>query len=115
MPNPFELLGKTNSLWISIWVFDTSLTNEWAHIHSCRSNSSASNRGKRKKIQSSKSASNIVQLGQGGPPTTPEPDYSCTDSEGESDVEPRDITGLANRLSSVQLQPVENSGNSNTR
>ncbi|XP_048517673.1 protein shank isoform X8 [Dendroctonus ponderosae] len=81
---------------------------------SSRCNSSASNRAKRKKIPTSKSASNIVQLSYTGPPITPEPDYSCTDSEVESDVEPRDVTGLASRLSSVQLQPVENSGNSNT-
>jgi len=81
-----------------------------------RSNSSASNRGKRKKIPTSKSASNLVQIGHSnGPPTTPEPDYSCTDSDVDSEAEQRDITGLAGRLSSVQLQPVENSGNSNTR
>ncbi|XP_048517627.1 SH3 and multiple ankyrin repeat domains protein 3 isoform X2 [Dendroctonus ponderosae] len=90
-------------------------TNPYAQpFRTSRCNSSASNRAKRKKIPTSKSASNIVQLSYTGPPITPEPDYSCTDSEVESDVEPRDVTGLASRLSSVQLQPVENSGNSNT-
>ncbi|KAL1509531.1 hypothetical protein ABEB36_004246 [Hypothenemus hampei] len=83
-----------------------------------RSNSSASNRIKRKKIPTSKSASNIVQLNHGPiinhPPSTPEPDYSCTDSEGDSEVEERNISVLARRLSSTQLQPLENSGNSNT-
>ncbi|CAH1128890.1 unnamed protein product [Ceutorhynchus assimilis] len=89
-------------------------TNPYAQpMPTSRSNSSVSNRGKRKKIPTSKSASNIVQMGH-GPPTTPEPDYSCTDSEAESDGEQRNITGLASRLSSVQLQPIENSGNSNT-
>ncbi|XP_066154300.1 SH3 and multiple ankyrin repeat domains protein 2 isoform X7 [Euwallacea fornicatus] len=90
-------------------------TNPYAQpFRTARSNSTASNRTKRKKISTSKSASNIVQLGHAGPPTTPEPDYSCTDSEEEVEVEQRDLTGLAGRLSSVQLQPVENSGNSNT-
>uniref|UniRef100_A0AAR5P7P9 PDZ domain-containing protein n=1 Tax=Dendroctonus ponderosae TaxID=77166 RepID=A0AAR5P7P9_DENPD len=90
-------------------------TNPYAQpFRTSRCNSSASIRAKRKKIPTSKSASNIVQLSYTGPPITPEPDYSCTDSEVESDVEPRDVTGLASRLSSVQLQPVENSGNSNT-
>lgn len=90
-------------------------TNPYAQpIRTSRSNSSASNRGKRKKLPTSKSASSIIQLAHSGVPTIPEPDYSCTDSEGESDTEQRDVIGLATRLSSVQLQPVENSGNSNT-
>ncbi|XP_050299249.1 protein shank isoform X2 [Anthonomus grandis grandis] len=80
-----------------------------------RSNSSASNRSKRKKLPTSKSASSILQMSQSnGPPTTPEPDYSCSDSENDSEAEQRDIIGLAGRLSAVQLQPIENSGNSNT-
>lgn len=52
---------------------------------------------------------------QAGSPPIPEPDYSCTDSEGESEEEQREHNTLAARIMSVQLQPVENSGNSNTR
>lgn len=55
------------------------------------------------------------KLVQSGAPPIPEPDYSCTDSEGESDDEHKDSTSLAAKLMSVQLHPVENSGNSNTR
>lgn len=50
-----------------------------------------------------------------GPPPIPEPDYSCSESEVDSDVEQKDISKLQTRLSAVQLHPVENSGNSNTR
>lgn len=64
---------------------------------------------------SSKSTSSITKLAQIGAPPIPEPDYSCTDSEGESEDEQKDATTLASKLMNVQLQPVENSGNSNTR
>lgn len=64
---------------------------------------------------SSKSTSSITKLAQTSAPPIPEPDYSCTDSEGESEDEQKDVTTLASKLMSVQLQPVENSGNSNTR
>ncbi|KAF7280771.1 hypothetical protein GWI33_005499 [Rhynchophorus ferrugineus] len=94
----------------------TSQTNQYAQpIRNSRSNSTVSNRSKRKKLPTSKSASSIVQIGQhSSPPSIPEPDYSCTDSEGDSDTEQRDVSSLASRLSTVQLQPIENSGNSNT-
>ncbi|CAH0560754.1 unnamed protein product [Brassicogethes aeneus] len=76
-----------------------------------RSNSSAGVRDRRKKIPCSKSASNVAELSKSSTPTIPEPDYSCSESENDSD---KDIHSLATRLSSVQLLPVENSGNSNT-
>lgn len=61
-------------------------------------------------------SSNVVILAQNnGPPPIPEPDYSCSESEAESDEERKDMSKLQNRLSAVQLHPVENSGNSNTR
>ncbi|XP_030754925.1 SH3 and multiple ankyrin repeat domains protein 3 isoform X3 [Sitophilus oryzae] len=89
--------------------------NQYAQpIRTSRSNSTVSNRSKRKKIPVSKSTPSIVQIAHSSPPSIPEPDYSCTDSEAESDREPRDISTLAARLSTVQLQPIENSGNSNT-
>lgn len=72
-------------------------------------------RERRKKLVSSKSVSNMTKLAQSGAPPIPEPDYSCTDSEGESDDGHKDGSTLAAKLMSVQLQPVENSGNSNTR
>lgn len=75
----------------------------------------AGSRERRKKLVSSKSTSSITKLSQSGAPPIPEPDYSCTDSEGESDDEHKDTVTLATKLMSVQLQPVENSGNSNTR
>lgn len=57
----------------------------------------------------------MTKLAQTSAPPIPEPDYSCTDSEGESDDEHKETSSLAVKLMSVQLQPVENSGNSNTR
>lgn len=50
-----------------------------------------------------------------GPPPIPEPDYSCSESEVETDEERKDMSKLQTRLAAVQLHPVENSGNSNTR
>lgn len=55
-------------------------------------------------------------------PTIPDPDYSCSEAEDEEadlsvtvrKVRHNDINKLTNRLNAVQLQPVENSGNSNT-
>ncbi|XP_049825338.1 SH3 and multiple ankyrin repeat domains protein 2 isoform X3 [Aethina tumida] len=76
-----------------------------------RSHSSAGTR-RHKKIPCSKSASNVVDLSKSNTPPIPEPDYSCSESEGETDEE-KDCSNLATRLSSVQLHPVENSGNSN--
>lgn len=64
---------------------------------------------------SSKSASSITKLAQTSAPPIPEPDYSCSDSEVESEDERKNSSSLATKLMSVQLQPVENSGNSNTR
>lgn len=55
----------------------------------------------------------VILTQSGGPPPIPEPDYSC--SESESDEEDKDLNKLSSRLSAVQLQPIENSGNSNTR
>lgn len=64
---------------------------------------------------SSKSTSSITKLAQTSAPPIPEPDYSCSDSEVESEDERKNSSSLASKLMSVQLQPVENSGNSNTR
>lgn len=64
---------------------------------------------------SSKSTSSITKLAHTGAPPIPEPDYSCSDSEVESEDEHKNSSSLATKLMSVQLQPVENSGNSNTR
>lgn len=72
-------------------------------------------RERRKKLPVSKSASNVVKLAQPNAPPIPEPDYSCTDSEGESEDEQKDSNSLASRINNLHLQPVENSGNSNTR
>lgn len=72
-------------------------------------------RERRRKLVSSKSTSSISKLAQPSAPPIPEPDYSCTDSEGDTDDERKDPSSLAAKLMSVQLQPVENSGNSNTR
>ncbi|CAH1977635.1 unnamed protein product [Acanthoscelides obtectus] len=89
-------------------------TNPYAQpIRASRSNSTGS-RERRKKIVQSKSANSMVKLAQGVTPSIPEPDYSCTDSEVESDEERKEPESLAARISSVHLQPVENSGNSNT-
>lgn len=73
-------------------------------------------RERKKRTPSGGSSSNVVILAQNnGPPPIPEPDYSCSESEVESDEERKDISKLQTRLSAVQLHPVENSGNSNTR
>ncbi|XP_045478801.1 SH3 and multiple ankyrin repeat domains protein 3 isoform X12 [Harmonia axyridis] len=66
-----------------------------------------------RKIPTSKSASNVMVTSPGDTPSIPEPDYSCSESEGESDEENKNSSSLASRLTAVQLQPVENSGNSN--
>jgi SH3/ankyrin repeat-containing protein len=74
----------------------------------------AGTRERRRKISSSKSASNVVHMSQGNAPPIPEPDYSCSESERESEEEQKDHT-MVSRLATVHLQQVENSGNSNTR
>ncbi|XP_045478792.1 SH3 and multiple ankyrin repeat domains protein 3 isoform X4 [Harmonia axyridis] len=82
-------------------------------IQTSRSNSSASMKDRLRKIPTSKSASNVMVTSPGDTPSIPEPDYSCSESEGESDEENKNSSSLASRLTAVQLQPVENSGNSN--
>lgn len=89
-------------------------TNPYAQpIRASRSHSSAGTRERRRKISSSKSASNVVLMAQGNAPPIPEPDYSCSESERESEEEKEHAA--VPRLQSGHLQPVENSGNSNTR
>ncbi|KAK9886959.1 hypothetical protein WA026_019217 [Henosepilachna vigintioctopunctata] len=83
-------------------------------IQTTRSNSSASMKERLRKIPTSLSASNVRVTSPGDTPTIPEPDYSCSESEVETDEENKNNSNLAARLSAVQLQPVENSGNSNT-
>jgi SH3/ankyrin repeat-containing protein len=83
-------------------------------IRASRSHSTAGTRERRRKISSSKSASNVVHMSQGNAPPIPEPDYSCSESERESEEEQKDHT-MVSRLATVHLQQVENSGNSNTR
>lgn len=68
-----------------------------------------------RKIPTSKSASNVMVTSPGETPSIPEPDYSCSESEAETDEENKNSSSLASRLTAVQLQPVENSGNSNAR
>ncbi|XP_068907345.1 SH3 and multiple ankyrin repeat domains protein 3 isoform X6 [Tenebrio molitor] len=82
-------------------------------IRASRSHSTAGTRERRRKISSSKSASNVVHMSQGNAPPIPEPDYSCSESERESEEEQKDHT-MVSRLATVHLQQVENSGNSNT-
>ncbi|RZB49894.1 SH3 and multiple ankyrin repeat domains protein 3, partial [Asbolus verrucosus] len=82
-------------------------------IRASRSHSTAGSRERRRKISSSKSASNVVLISQGNTPPIPEPDYSCSESDRESEEEPKDLALIA-RLPTVHLHPVENSGNSNT-
>ncbi|CAG9854994.1 unnamed protein product [Phyllotreta striolata] len=86
-------------------------TNPYAQpIRASRSNSTGS-RERRKKSASNKPIGKTAQ--PGGPPI-PEPDYSCTDSDGETDeVQRKTSETLAGRLNNVQLQAAENSGNSN--
>ncbi|KAL3266685.1 hypothetical protein HHI36_010847 [Cryptolaemus montrouzieri] len=83
-------------------------------IQTMRSNSSASMKDRLRKIPTSKSAMNVRITSPGETPTIPEPDYSCSESEVDTDEENKNGVSLASRLSAVQLQPVENSGNSNT-
>lgn len=79
-------------------------------IRASRSHSTGS-RERRKKTSSNKLNSKLAQ--PGGPPI-PEPDYSCTDSEGETeDIQRKTADTLASRINSIQLQATENSGNSN--
>ncbi|XP_044748029.1 SH3 and multiple ankyrin repeat domains protein 3 isoform X5 [Coccinella septempunctata] len=82
-------------------------------IQTTRSNSSASMKDRLRKIPTSKSASNVTVISSGETPSIPEPDYSCSESEAETDEENKNSSSLASRLTAVQLQPVENSGNSN--
>ncbi|CAH1235135.1 unnamed protein product [Diabrotica balteata] len=90
---------------------DTQQSNPYAQpIRASRSHSTGS-RERRKKVVSSKSNPKLSQ--QPGAPPIPEPDYSCTDSEGESESVPRKTDSLASRINSIQLQATENSGNSN--
>ncbi|XP_028132157.2 SH3 and multiple ankyrin repeat domains protein 2 isoform X3 [Diabrotica virgifera virgifera] len=90
---------------------DTQQSNPYAQpIRASRSHSTGS-RERRKKVPSSKSNPKLSQ--QPGAPPIPEPDYSCTDSEGESESVPRKTDSLASRINSIQLQATENSGNSN--
>lgn len=85
-------------------------------IRASRSHSTAGTKERKKRISSSKSTGNVVIVTQNSaPPPIPEPDYSCTDSEVESEEDRKDVNKLASRLNAIQLQPVENSGNSNTR
>lgn len=73
-------------------------------------------RERKKRLPNSSSSSNVIIISQtGAPPPIPDPDYSCSESEADSDEEQKQMNKLASRLSSVQLQPVENSGNSNAR
>ncbi|KAK9743910.1 Variant SH3 domain [Popillia japonica] len=84
-------------------------------IRASRSHSTAGTKERKKRMCNSKSASNVVILTQSGaPPPIPEPDYSCSDSEVESDEDHKDVNKLSSRLTAIQMQPVENSGNSNT-
>ncbi|CAG9820115.1 unnamed protein product, partial [Phaedon cochleariae] len=78
-------------------------------IRASRSNSTGS-KERRKKMVTSKST---PKLSQPGAPPIPDPDYSCTDSEAESEESRRKSESLASRINSLQLQPAENSGNSN--
>lgn len=83
-------------------------------IRPSRSHSTAGTKERKKRL--TKSGSNVVILNQpGAPPPIPEPDYSCSDSEIESEEDHKDVNKLSCRLSAIQLQPIENSGNSNTR
>lgn len=91
-----------------------NLTNPYAQpIRASRSHSTAGTRERRKK-HSTKSNVVIVSQNSADVPIIPDPDYSCSESENECGNQ-KDPSTLATRLSNVQLQPVENSGNSNTR
>ncbi|XP_060530201.1 SH3 and multiple ankyrin repeat domains protein 3 isoform X2 [Cylas formicarius] len=88
-------------------LYQQQASNPYAQpIRPARSNSTLSGRTKRKKPGPVK----ICQTGAA--PTIPEPDYSCSDSERDSDGERKALGDLAARLTAVQPQPVENSGNS---
>lgn len=77
-------------------------------IRASRSHSTVGTREKRRKSVSK-------AVGQVGTPPIPEPDYSCSESERESEEDSKEQTLMATRLAAVHLQPVENSGNSSTR
>ncbi|XP_063927953.1 protein shank isoform X4 [Zophobas morio] len=83
-------------------------------IRASRSHSTAGTRERRRKLSSSKSASNVTHTAQGTAPPIPEPDYSCSESERESEEESKDHTMVPRLPQTVHLQQVENSGNSNT-
>lgn len=72
-------------------------------------------RERKKRIPGNGPSSNVILSKSNGPPPIPEPDYSCSESDVESEEEQKEMGKLASRLSAVQLHPVENSGNSNTR
>lgn len=77
-------------------------------IRASRSHSSVGTREKRRKATSK-------PAGQVGTPPIPEPDYSCSETERESEEESKEPSLMAARLTAVHIQPVENSGNSSTR
>ncbi|KAK5643243.1 hypothetical protein RI129_007088 [Pyrocoelia pectoralis] len=85
-------------------------------IRASRSHSTAgSTRERKKRLVNNTQSNNMVILPQTGPPPPiPEPDYSCSGSDGESEEDHKPLNKLSNRLSAVHLHPVENSGNSNT-
>ncbi|XP_074037610.1 SH3 and multiple ankyrin repeat domains prosap isoform X2 [Leptinotarsa decemlineata] len=78
-------------------------------IRASRSHSTGS-RDRRKKLTPTKTAPKIMIPNE---PPIPDPDYSCSDSETDMDGTVRNDS-LAARINSLQLQPTENSGNSNT-
>lgn len=92
-----------------------SHTNPYAQpIRASRSHSTAGTRERRKKHSTKAANVAVVPQSATGAPAIPDPDYSCSESETECGDQ-KDTSTLASRLSNVQLQPVENSGNSNTR
>ncbi|XP_071056645.1 SH3 and multiple ankyrin repeat domains protein 2 isoform X3 [Onthophagus taurus] len=92
-------------------------TNPYAQpIRASRSHSSAGSKERKKRTHTPKATPLNQGLTSSGvaPPPIPEPDYSCSDSERSDEEDVKDMTKLASRLNQIQLQPVENSGNSNT-
>ncbi|KAK4886879.1 hypothetical protein RN001_003150 [Aquatica leii] len=87
-------------------------TNPYAQpIRASRSHSTAGTRERKKRVINN-STNNVTP--SGAPPPIPEPDYSCSGSEGESDEDRKPVNKLSNRITAIHLHPVENSGNSNT-
>ena len=100
----------------------TNNNNPYAQpIRASRSHSTAGTKERKKRLlNNSKSVSNIVVLPESGsspvpgtPPPIPEPDYSCSESDMESDEDRKEHTKFIPRIATVQL--TENSGNSNAR